>query len=150
MTTAGQTVGGHTSNGACANGTHVVDALTPRENEVLALIAQGLQNKNIAAALRLSEHTIKLHIHHIISKMGGYPIERKLQPLSFSTVRPQTTIRVDPSSGPESGGLSNRRSGRRQCTPEPVESVFPALFFSLTRDRMPRAIGTEFRQSTGS
>lgn len=47
-----------------------VGSLTPREREVLALIAQGQQNKNIAANLSLSEHTIKLHIHHIISKMG--------------------------------------------------------------------------------
>ncbi|TYC69127.1 response regulator transcription factor [Stappia sp. BW2] len=47
-----------------------VNTLTRREREVLALIAQGHQNKNIAASLSLSEHTIKLHIHHIISKMG--------------------------------------------------------------------------------
>ena len=47
-----------------------LDALTPRENEVLQLVAQGVQNKNIATALTLSEHTVKLHIHHIISKLG--------------------------------------------------------------------------------
>jgi DNA-binding NarL/FixJ family response regulator len=52
------------------NGDSAVGALTPREREVLALIAQGKQNKMIAAQLSLSEHTIKLHIHHIISKMG--------------------------------------------------------------------------------
>lgn len=51
-------------------GVDMVGSLTPRELEVLALIAQGHQNKNIAANLSLSEHTIKLHIHHIISKMG--------------------------------------------------------------------------------
>lgn len=47
-----------------------VDRLTPRENEVLQLVAQGIQNKNIATTLALSEHTVKLHIHHIISKLG--------------------------------------------------------------------------------
>jgi len=52
------------------NGSGAVSTLTPREREVLALIARGQQNKNIAANLSLSEHTIKLHIHHIISKMG--------------------------------------------------------------------------------
>jgi len=47
-----------------------LDSLTPRENEVLQLVAQGVQNKNIAIELALSEHTVKLHIHHIISKLG--------------------------------------------------------------------------------
>lgn len=44
--------------------------LTKRESEVLHLISEGYQNKNIADRLSLSEHTIKLHIHHIISKLG--------------------------------------------------------------------------------
>jgi len=44
--------------------------LTKRETEVLHLISDGFQNKNIAEKLALSEHTIKLHIHHIISKLG--------------------------------------------------------------------------------
>ncbi len=44
--------------------------LTQREEDVLRLVAEGLQNKNIASRLELSEHTIKLHIHHIISKLG--------------------------------------------------------------------------------
>jgi len=44
--------------------------LTKRETEVLCLISEGHQNKSIAEMLTLSEHTIKLHIHHIISKLG--------------------------------------------------------------------------------
>lgn len=46
------------------------NVLTDRETDVLDLVAQGLQNKNIASRLALSEHTVKLHIHHIISKLG--------------------------------------------------------------------------------
>jgi DNA-binding CsgD family transcriptional regulator len=45
-------------------------ALTPREREVLTLVAQGMRNKTIAHELGLSEHTIKLHLHHVISKIG--------------------------------------------------------------------------------
>lgn len=45
--------------------------LTPREAEVLALVASGQRNKLIARKLQLSEHTVKLHIHHIISKIGA-------------------------------------------------------------------------------
>jgi DNA-binding NarL/FixJ family response regulator len=44
--------------------------LTKRENEILARIALGNQNKIIAAALGLSEHTVKIHIHNIITKLG--------------------------------------------------------------------------------
>lgn len=44
--------------------------LSRREQEVLALVATGRRNKAIAAELRLSEHTVKLHVHHIIKKLG--------------------------------------------------------------------------------
>jgi DNA-binding NarL/FixJ family response regulator len=45
--------------------------LTPRETEVLSLMALGLQNKHIAGRLDLSEHTVKLHVHKVISKLGA-------------------------------------------------------------------------------
>ncbi|MDW4548904.1 response regulator transcription factor [Defluviimonas sp. D31] len=44
--------------------------LTPREKQVLTLLAKGLPNKLIASRLDLSQHTIKLHIHHVITKLG--------------------------------------------------------------------------------
>ncbi|MEM9106559.1 MAG: response regulator transcription factor, partial [Pseudomonadota bacterium] len=44
--------------------------LTARENDVLRLVAKGYQNKLVAAELELSEHTIKLHMHNIIAKLG--------------------------------------------------------------------------------
>ena len=44
--------------------------LTARENDVLRLVAKGYQNKLVAAELDLSEHTIKLHMHNIIAKLG--------------------------------------------------------------------------------
>ena len=44
--------------------------LTPREMEILPLIARGEQNKTIASKLGLSVHTVKLHSHNIFSKLG--------------------------------------------------------------------------------
>lgn len=45
--------------------------LTDREWEVLTLVAQGEQNKTIAHQLELSEHTVKLHVHHVLNKLGA-------------------------------------------------------------------------------
>ncbi|WP_244480745.1 response regulator transcription factor [Mesorhizobium sp. Root157] len=44
--------------------------LTPREMQILEMVSRGLQNKAIAAEFSLSEHTVKIHLHNIISKLG--------------------------------------------------------------------------------
>ncbi|HHW71877.1 MAG TPA: response regulator transcription factor [Firmicutes bacterium] len=44
--------------------------LTPREREVLRLIAQGMSNGEIASALFISEHTVKNHVSNIYRKLG--------------------------------------------------------------------------------
>jgi DNA-binding NarL/FixJ family response regulator len=44
--------------------------LTPREREVLALIARGRSNKRIALELGLSEKTVKAHVGHVLAKLG--------------------------------------------------------------------------------
>lgn len=54
--------------GDCASG--AISKLTAREMQVLRFVADGCANKEIAARLSLSVHTVKLHIHHIISKLG--------------------------------------------------------------------------------
>jgi NarL family two-component system response regulator YdfI len=45
------------------------DPLTPRELEVLAMLAEGLSNKLIAYRLGISEHTIKFHVTSILGKL---------------------------------------------------------------------------------
>jgi NarL family two-component system response regulator LiaR len=52
--------------------TPLMDDLTPREMEVLKLIADGLPNKEIAEVLVLSEKTVKNHINNIFSKLHVY------------------------------------------------------------------------------
>jgi DNA-binding NarL/FixJ family response regulator len=47
------------------------DDLTPREAEVLTLIAQGKSNREIAAELFVSEATVKTHINHVFSKIDA-------------------------------------------------------------------------------
>lgn len=44
--------------------------LTARELQILEKASQGMQNKLIAAEFKLSEHTVKVHLHNIISKLG--------------------------------------------------------------------------------
>jgi FixJ family two-component response regulator len=46
-------------------------SLTPREQEVLALVASGLMNKQIAAEIGLAEITVKIHRGNIMRKMGA-------------------------------------------------------------------------------
>jgi two-component system, NarL family, response regulator YdfI len=60
---------------AGSNTTHAPDelaeSLTPRELEVLQMLAAGLSNKEIASRLNISEHTAKFHVASILGKLGA-------------------------------------------------------------------------------
>ena len=49
----------------------LAEPLTPRESEVLQMLASGLGNKEIAAKLGISEHTAKFHVASILGKLGA-------------------------------------------------------------------------------
>jgi DNA-binding NarL/FixJ family response regulator len=48
-----------------------VDPLTPREVQVLELLAEGLPNKAIADRLKISDQTVKFHVSSISAKLGA-------------------------------------------------------------------------------
>lgn len=49
----------------------LLEPLTPREHEVLRMLALGLANKEIAARLSISEHTVKFHVAAILGKLNA-------------------------------------------------------------------------------
>jgi DNA-binding NarL/FixJ family response regulator len=49
----------------------ILEALTPRETEVLQLLAEGLPNKQIAQQLTISPNTVKFHINSILTKLNA-------------------------------------------------------------------------------
>ena len=52
-----------------AGARQVAGVLTPRELEIIRLVASGLHNKEIAEKLTISEGTVKIHLHHIYEKL---------------------------------------------------------------------------------
>ena len=67
---------------------NLLGQLTAREREILDHLAQGQSNKAIARALDISHDTVKLHVHHILSKLNltsrveaaVFAVEQKMAP----------------------------------------------------------------------
>ncbi|HKC42706.1 MAG TPA: LuxR C-terminal-related transcriptional regulator [Burkholderiales bacterium] len=53
------------------DGENAVEPLTPREREVLELVAEGMSNRAIAERLAISEHTVKFHVGALLGKLSA-------------------------------------------------------------------------------
>jgi FixJ family two-component response regulator len=66
--------------------------LTPREREIMTLVASGLMSKQIAAKIQLSEITVKVHRSHLMKKMGARTVAelvRMAESLGITSLSPQ-------------------------------------------------------------
>jgi len=52
------------------NRTERLSLLTGRERQIMNLVSEGLSNKEIARQLKLTDGTIKVHLHHVFEKLG--------------------------------------------------------------------------------
>ena len=64
------TGGGSDGTGSSNSGVAGVPRLTPRQQEILLLMAQGLQNRDIASSLGMLEGTVKVHVKSILQKLS--------------------------------------------------------------------------------
>ncbi|WPB92577.1 response regulator transcription factor [Streptomyces malaysiensis] len=64
-------IGGYLAAEAEATAAEAVEALTPREREVLALLGEGLANPQIAERMGLAPSTVKDHVRAVLGKLGG-------------------------------------------------------------------------------
>ena len=67
-----------------------VDRLTPRETEILQLMARGLPTEEIATELGVSPYTLRTHVQNILTKLG---VHSKLEALAFAIRLGKVTAR---------------------------------------------------------
>jgi DNA-binding NarL/FixJ family response regulator len=76
--------------GAVGRGRGRGGTLTEREREVLRLVADGLQNKQIGRALGISERTVKYHLTAILTRLGA---DNRAQAVAIATGRGLLDVR---------------------------------------------------------
>ena len=73
---------------------HLFEGLSPREQQIMTLVASGLMNKQVAAEVNLSEITVKIHRGHVMKKMGAKSLAdlvRMAEALGITPKRPRHT-----------------------------------------------------------
>jgi FixJ family two-component response regulator len=68
----------------------LIELLTPRETEILRYLITGMLNKQTAAELSISEHTVQLHKLSISNKLGVKTIPEMIQIAQFAGITPYT------------------------------------------------------------
>jgi DNA-binding NarL/FixJ family response regulator len=66
-----------------------IEELTPRELEVLQLMARGLPNRKIAQHLEVNERTVKHHVSEILSKLG---VANRTQAITYAAAHGLITL----------------------------------------------------------
>src|SRR5262249_54087008 len=99
----------------------VLDHLTPREREVLALMAEGFTDRGIAERLYVTPNTVETHIRHIIGKLGlpAAPSDNRRVHAVLAYLRPAWASR----SRPPSAGASVRCAAPVPTTTERSRST---------------------------
>lgn len=78
--------------------------LTPREREILSCLGEGASNKEIGATLGISEHTVKIHLRHILKKLHlNNRVQAAIFALKEQTLPPEMLSQADSKGG---GALS--------------------------------------------
>jgi len=62
-----------------SNTEQAVSALTNRERQILRLVSEGLSNKEIGRRLKITDGTIKVHLHKIFEKLQVFHLSQKTE-----------------------------------------------------------------------
>lgn len=88
-----------------------LERLTPREVEVLQLMADGLPSDRIAAELDLSRHTLRTHVQNILTKLGVHSkLDAIVMAIRFGTIRTAEVIDLSETPAADTEPGNGRRS----------------------------------------
>jgi len=116
-----------------------IDKLTPREREILLLVAERLGDKEIAQQLNLSPRTVQNHLHRAYEKLGVSDRQQAARLLSNSYSGQSSPLSLAPLLPSEQGVLAGSDRVEDGKTPWPVP--FYGGYLRMGRWRRPRRIG---------